>query len=226
MPAITVADLLLLAGTIGGGGGQGGDGSDDGRCAAGARAGGGGQLHVDDDALDLHRLVGDVDDLAAGEVVLVVAALGVEPVDVLGRVTIGAVVLQHFAGVVAVIAEVDGEADGGAVDGFRAEALARRGDLALHGRVDDHLAGVGSDDVEVFDRAGRVVHLQATGDVLLLDGEAGGGVDGDLHGGLLHTRGGCRLALLVAGGEREGGDGDEGEAGKGAGAVHDDVLHL
>jgi hypothetical protein len=49
-------------------GGRSSGGSDD--------TGGGGELHVDDDALDGDGLVGDVDDLTAGEVVLVVAGPG------------------------------------------------------------------------------------------------------------------------------------------------------
>jgi hypothetical protein len=89
------------------------------------------------------------------------------------ELAVGAVVLQHFAGVVRLVAELHVEAASGAVDGRRAEALAGAGDLALHRRVDDHLAGFGGDDVEVLDRARGVVHLQAAGDVVLLDGAAG-----------------------------------------------------
>jgi hypothetical protein len=181
------------------------------------------QLHVDDHALDGDGLVRDVDDLATGEIVLVVAALGVEPEDVLGRVTVGAVVLQHFAGVVRLVAEQHVEAPGGVVDGLRAEALTGAGDLALHRRVDDHLAGVGGDDVEVLDRARRVVHLQAAGDVVLLDGAAGLRVDSDLDGGLLHAGGRLRRVFLAAGeGDCEDGDGDEREGR--VRALHDLIL--
>ena len=42
-----------------------------------------GDLHVDDDVLHCQRLIADVDNLAAADIVLVIDALGVPPVHVL-----------------------------------------------------------------------------------------------------------------------------------------------
>jgi len=158
-------------------------------------------FHVDDDALHGDGLIRDVDNLAALLVVLVVDALGVPPVQVLDGAAVGAVVLEDFGGGEGAAADVDIEVGvprrSVADDRCRGQPLAARSHLAADRRVDEHLAAVGRDDVEVLDGAGLVVREQTVAHVALFGREpVRAGLDLDV--GLADARSRNRLPIGIA----------------------------
>src|SRR3989344_6484946 len=135
------------------------------------------QLHVYDDALDRDRLIRNVQDLAAGDVVLVICPPLVEPDKMLDGRAVRAVVLEDFGG--HDVAELGNRetrapvlAAGPHHDRGWREPLSATGDFATDRRVDQHLAAIGRNDVEVLDRAGLVVDYQPVADISLLGSEA------------------------------------------------------
>ena len=157
-----------------------------------------GKFHVDYDTLDREGLVGDVDDLTAGDVVLMVHALRVPPIKILRRVPVSTVVLKNF--VCLVLPAIDAHDDPFGLivpstesgDSSRREPLPSACHLATNSRVDDDLPAVSGDDVEVLHGARLVVFEKSFLDVLLLCREAVG-VRLNLYFGLLHTGSGPRL---------------------------------
>ena len=163
-------------------------------------------LELDQDLVAVHvqRRAGDVNDLTAGEEMLMIDTVGVPPVDVRHAVAVGAVVLEHFGGSSGLAADshrdtVELRGNAFAIDRRHCawcQPFAGARHLAIDAAVHEDLTRVRAYHVQVFECAGGIVLDQALANVALLHGQSvAAGLHLDLR--LVNPGGGLRRLLVV-----------------------------